>query len=147
MEMISEIMLAGTVLAVGGGVMHGIWKVRRARFEAQVEEMKKAIPLNLRDGLVRERMERMLEQYGITGDADIRDGRVLTPPDTDKLHPLLNKVLNAVSFGGRLRNPAASQVYIRDSMGDRFLPLADLDLDDLRDLAEIIRHYKARMAA
>lgn len=95
--------------------------------------------MDLSDPLARQRLQQVIEKYGIEGDADIRSGIVLPPVPLEQAQPLAIVLDNAAGMISRLRNPAASSLYVRDSINDRFMLLVDLDLDHLREAAQIMR--------
>lgn len=121
------------------------WLRQRAAVRARREEI--ATGLDLSDPIVRERLTVFLERNRITGSADIRDGKVLVPPSLDRMHPLLGVVNSATSILGRLKNPAACSLYIRDSVNDRFMLVPELDLEDLREISELLRAAVAERIA
>lgn len=89
--------------------------------------------------VTRARLARMLHKYAIVGSADIRDGRVYEPVSFERMHPLLQLIDNANNLRYHMRNPASCSLYIRDSVNDRFHLVPDIDLDDLREIAELLR--------
>ena len=91
----------------------------------------------------RARLTLFLTQAGIVGNAEIRDG-VVYPLHEERLHPLAIVLGNAAAFASRLKNPAASSLYIRDSVHDRFVLLSDLDLDHIREAAQVMRRVAAQ---
>lgn len=136
METISHIVVYGVVALAS--IICGVWTVRwlhqKFRAEAQPEE-----ELDLSSADTRARLKRMIDKYGITGSADIREGLVLEPIDLSAAEPLTIVLANATAFIGRLQNPAASSLYVRDSVNDRFMLLSDLDLDHLIDAHRIMQ--------
>ena len=118
------------------------WLDRRFRREA-VEE---PTTHDLSSPLTRARLTMFLENSGITGSAEIRDG-VVYPMHEERVHPLAIVLGNAAAFASRLKNPAASSLYIRDSVHDRFVLLADLDLDHIREAAQVMRRVAAEQGA
>lgn len=147
METISYIvagLVATVALALWIRYFHR-WLRQRAAVKARLEEI--AGGLDLADRSVRERLTTFLERNGIKGDADIRDGKVLVPVSLDRLHPLVVILTNAAAVTQRLKNPAACSLYVRDSVNDRFMLVPELDLDDLREVAELLRAAVAERIA
>lgn len=95
---------------------------------------------DLKDQATRQELTAFLQKQQVVGDADIRNGFVLAPVPPDNLEPLAIVLGNAAAFIARLRNPAASSLYVRDSVSDRFMLLGDLDLDHLVDAARVMQH-------
>lgn len=75
----------------------------------------------------------------VRGDFDYRDGQVYKPVPDELIHPVIANVNNAIAGLERTKNPAACSLYFRDSVSDRFMLLPDLDIDDLRDIRELLR--------
>lgn len=94
---------------------------------------------DLKDQATRQELTAFLQKQQVVGDADIRNGFVLAPVPPDNLEPLAIVLGNAAAFIARLRNPAASSLYVRDSVSDRFMLLGDLDLDHLVDAARVMQ--------
>lgn len=94
---------------------------------------------DLSDHATRQELTGFLQKQQVVGDADIRNGFVLAPVPPEKLEPLAIVLGNAAAFIARLRNPAASSLYVRDSTNDRFMLLGDLDLDHLVDAARVMQ--------
>ncbi len=94
---------------------------------------------DLADQATRQELTGFLQKQQVVGDADIRNGFVLAPVPPEKLEPLAIVLGNAAAFISRLRNPAASSLYVRDSVNDRFILLGDLDLDHLVDAARVMQ--------
>lgn len=94
---------------------------------------------DLADQGTRQELTGFLQKQQVVGDADIRNGFVLAPVPPEKLEPLAIVLGNAAAFISRLRNPAASSLYVRDSVNDRFILLGDLDLDHLVDAARVMQ--------
>lgn len=94
---------------------------------------------DLSDHATRQELTSFLQKQQVVGDADIRNGFVLAPVPPEKLEPLAIVLGNAAAFIARLRNPAASSLYVRDSVNDRFILLGDLDLDHLVDAARVVQ--------
>lgn len=139
METISYIvagLIAVLAMAIWIRTFHR-WMRHREAVRRKLEEI--AGGLDLADPAVRERLRTMLEAYNIGGSADIRDGKVYPPVPFDRMHPLLGLIDNANAALYRLKNPAACSLYVRDSMNDRFMLVPDLDLSDLREIAELLR--------
>jgi len=95
---------------------------------------------DLKDQATRQELTGFLQKQQVVGDADIRNGFVLAPVPPENLEPLAIVLGNAAAFIARLRNPAASSLYVRDSVSDRFMLLGDLDLDHLVDAARVMQH-------
>ena len=120
------------------------WRIQPLPVKPDGEE----VVLNaLSDPIFRERFKRLLENHNVVGDADIRDGKVYEPMSLDRMHPLLTVIDNANAALHRLKNPAACSLYIRDSVNDKFMLVPDLDLADLREIAELLRAAVAERAA
>lgn len=94
---------------------------------------------DLKDQATRQELTGFLQKQQVVGDADIRNGFVLAPVPPENLEPLAIVLGNAAAFIARLRNPAASSLYVRDSVSDRFMLLGDLDLDHLVDAARVMQ--------
>lgn len=94
---------------------------------------------DLKDQPTRQELTAFLQKQQVVGDADIRNGFVLAPVPPENLEPLAIVLGNAAAFIARLRNPAASSLYVRDSVSDRFMLLGDLDLDHLVDAARVMQ--------
>jgi len=94
---------------------------------------------DLKDQATRQELTGFLQKQQVVGDADIRNGFVLAPVPPENLEPLAIVLGNAAAFIARLRNPAASSLYVRDSVNDRFILLGDLDLDHLVDAARVMQ--------
>lgn len=94
---------------------------------------------DLKDQATRQELTDFLQKQQVVGDADIRNGFVLAPVPPENLEPLAIVLGNAAAFIARLRNPAASSLYVRDSVSDRFMLLGDLDLDHLVDAARVMQ--------
>lgn len=120
------------------------WRIQPLPEKPEVEE---AILRSLDNPIGRDYLRRALEMNNIVGDADIRDGKVLEPVSFDRMHPLLIVIDNANSALHRLKNPASCSLYIRDSVNDRFMLVPDLDLADLREIAELLRAAVAERKA
>jgi hypothetical protein len=95
-------------------------------------------PLNLIDPRTRKGLTDFLARHQIVGDADIRDGVVLSVVTVDRLHPVADRLRAAVRTLRHMRNPAASSLYLRDSMTDRFR-LIDLDVEDLEEAVRLLQ--------
>lgn len=128
-EIISYALVAVASIITGGHLVHFLHKYFRAHPEPE--------PCPLSDATVRNRLSLFMTRHKIYGDAQIIDG-VVHPVATINAHPLAMVFRNAVSHMDRMQNPAASSIYIRDSVNDRFLLLADLDVDHLRDAAMLL---------
>lgn len=135
-EMISHIIVYGVVALAS--IICGVWGFRWLRRKLRNDELE-AEDFDLGDPATRARLKRMIDKYGITGSADIRDGLVLEPIDLSAAEPLTIVFANATAFLGRLQNPAASSLYVRDSVNDRFMLLSDLDLDHLIDAHRVMQ--------
>ncbi len=120
------------------------WRIQPLPEKNEAEE---AILRSLDNPMGRDYLRRALELNNIVGDADIRDGKVLEPVSLDRMHPLLIVIDNANASLHRLKNPAACSLYIRDSVNDRFMLVPDLDLSDLREIAELLRAAVAERKA
>lgn len=138
MEMISFEMLVYVVVAVVASIIGVVgynrlhrWLRHRNAVEARLRD--------LAEHSSRQELTDALKKWRIVGDADIREGIVMAPVPADKLEPLAIVLGNAAAFIARLRNPAASSLYVRDSVNDRFILLADLDLDHLVDAARVMQ--------
>lgn len=114
------------------------WLDKRFRRQARVEPQTH----DLSSPITRARLTSFLDSAGITGSAEIRDA-VVYPMHEDRAHPLAIVFGNAAAFANRLKNPDACSLYIRDSVNDRFLLLADLDLDHIREAAQTLRRVAA----
>lgn len=137
MEMISTILIYGSVAltAIFAGVYGVRWIDRKMKGQVQAEERIR----RLSEESVRAELSGFLRKQMVVGDADIRDGIVFAPVPAERLEPLAVVLGNAAAFLSRLRNPAASSLYVRDSVNDRFMLLGDLDLDHLVDAARVMQ--------
>lgn len=138
MEIISWEMAIYTVVAVVSSLL-GVYAVRRLD---RWLKHRNAVQQRLRDlaeNETRQELTGFLRKWQVVGDADIRNGFVLAPVPPEKLEPLAVVLGNAAAFISRLRNPAASSLYVRDSVNDRFILLGDLDLDHLVDAARVMQ--------
>lgn len=133
------------LLSVVAGIF--VFRYIRWRIQPLPERDEDETGFDLADPVVRHRLQRMLAKYGIVGNADIREGQVYEPVSLDRMHPLLGVVNSATMVLQRLKNPAASSLYIRDSVNDRFMIVPELDLEDLREIAELLRAAVAERAA
>lgn len=138
MEIISLEMLVYVVVAVVASIIGVIafnrlhrWLRHRAAVEVRLRD--------LAEHAARQELTDALKKWRIVGDADIREGIVFAPVPPDRLEPLAIVLGNAAAFLSRLRNPAASSLYVRDSVNDRFILLADLDIDHLVDAARVMQ--------
>lgn len=138
MEIISWEMAIYPVVAVVSSLL-GVYGVRRLD---RWLKHRNAVQQRLRDLTeheTRQELTGFLRKWQVVGDADIRNGFVLAPVPPEKLEPLAVVLGNAAAFIARLRNPAASSLYVRDSVSDRFMLLGDLDLDHLVDAARVMQ--------
>lgn len=138
----TAIYIAVAVVAalVGVGVFRYIrWRIQPQPGFEETGEDPDELGFDLSDILVRHRLQRAIDKNHIVGSADIRDGKVYAPVPFERMHPLLGVIDNANAALHRLKNPAACSLYIRDSVNDRFMLVPDLDLDDLREIAELLR--------
>lgn len=135
MEMVSQIATAVAVLAFSGAA----FTFALVRSRRQVEQMAKNIPTDLAQHETRVQLTAFMQKHGVYGSADIRDGVVYPPVAPDRLEPLAVVLGNAAAMIGRLRNPAAASLYVRDSVNDKFMLLADLDIDHLLDAARVMQ--------
>lgn len=103
--------------------------------------------LDFGDPFVRERLQRMIDAHRLSGSVDIRDGKVYEPVSLDRMHPLLGLINGANMALQNLKNPAACSLYVRDSVNDRFMLVPELDLDDLREIGELLRAAVAERIA
>lgn len=138
MEMISWETLIYIAVAVVSSIIGVVlfrrldgWLRQRNAVEAQLRD--------LADHATRRELTEFLRQQQVIGDADIRNGIVFAPVPDDMVEPLAIVLGNAAAMIARLKNPAASSIYIRDSVNDRFLLLADLDIDHLLDAARVMQ--------
>ena len=111
---------------------------RQARQEPETHD--------LNNPITRARLTSFLASAGIGGSAEIRDGVVYLMHE-EQAHPLAIVFGNAAAFANRLKNPDACSLYIRDSVNDRFLLLSDLDLDHIREAAQMLRRVAAEKGA
>lgn len=133
MEIVSYGLVAVASVIVGFHTV--MWMHRKFREDEKAYE---AEMLSLTDAQVRARLSQFLVKNGITGSAEVREGLVLPLKEADA-HPLATVFGNAVEFANRLQNPAATPIYIRDSVQGRYLLLCDLDIDHIREAAEMLR--------
>lgn len=138
MEIISWEMAIYTVVAVVSSLL-GLYAVRRLDRWLKHRNAVEARLRDLADHGTRQELTGFLQKQQVIGDADIRNGFVLAPVPPEKLEPLAIVLGNAAAFIARLRNPAASSLYVRDSVNDRFILLGDLDLDHLVDAARVMQ--------
>jgi hypothetical protein len=131
-EIISYAITAVASIIVGFHMVR--WMDRMFRKEVQEEPTTH----DLDQPLTRARLTTLLAKARVTGSAEIRDG-VVYPMHEGRAHPLATVFGNAATFASRFQNPAASSLYIRDSVNDKFVLLADLDLDHIREAAQIMR--------
>lgn len=136
MEIISIETAVYIAVAAAASVL-GVIGFRRLGHHLQQEAEQEIRSLS--DRRVRSDLTNFLSKNNVVGDADIRSGVVLAPVPYDQLEPLAIVLGNAASFISRLKNPAASSIYVRDSVNDRFILLADLDLDHLVDAARVMQ--------
>ena len=122
------------------------WRIQPLPFE-QTGVDPDELGFDLDCPITRARLARMLVKYGIVGSADIRDGKVYAPVSFDRMHPLLGLINGANMALQNLKNPAACSLYVRDSVNDRFMLVPELDLDDLREIAELLRAAVAEKIA
>jgi hypothetical protein len=137
-----------------GVLVYGIARYIRWRIQqppkpgfAETGEDPDELGFDLSCPLTRHRMQRMILKYGIVGSADVRDGKVYEPVSFDRMHPLLGVIDRANGQLQRLKNPQSCSLYIRDSVNDRFMLVPDLDLSDLREIAELLRAAVAERIA
>jgi hypothetical protein len=138
MEMISLETAIYAIVAIVSSLI-GIYAVRRLD---RWLKHRAAVEVRLRDLAeqpTRQQLTGFLQKQQVVGDADIRNGFVLPPVPPEKLEPLAVVLGNAAAFIGRLRNPASCSLYVRDSVNDRFMLVADLDLDHLVDAARVMQ--------
>lgn len=138
MEIISWEMAIYTIVAVVSSLL-GLYAVRRLDRWLKHRNAVEARLRDLSDHATRQELTGFLQKQQVVGDADIRNGFVLAPVPPEKLEPLAIVLGNAAAFIARLRNPAASSLYVRDSTNDRFMLLGDLDLDHLVDAARVMQ--------
>ena len=117
----------------------GLYAVRRLDRWLKHRNAVEARLRDLAEHSTRQELTGFLQKQQVVGDADIRNGFVLAPVPPEKLEPLAIVLGNAAAFVARLRNPAASSLYVRDSVSDRFMLLGDLDLDHLVDAARVMQ--------
>jgi hypothetical protein len=139
MEIISWEMAIYTVVAVVSSLL-GLYAVRRLDRWLKHRNAVEARLRDLAEHPTRQELTGFLQKQQVVGDADIRNGFVLAPVPPEKLDPLAVVLGNAAAMIARLRNPAASSLYVRDSVNDRFMLLGDLDLDHLVDAARVMQH-------
>lgn len=94
---------------------------------------------DLTDYKVRDELTGFLRKQGVVGNADIRNGIVLSPITRDDVMPLATVLANAGSFMARLPNPAACSLYVRESQSGQMMLLSDLDLDHIVDAARVMQ--------
>lgn len=123
------------------------WRIQPLPERPEMSDEEQAILRSLANPVGREHLRKALEMNNIVGDADIRDGKVYEPMSLDRMHPLLTVIDNANAALHRFKNPAACSLYIRDSVNGKFMLVPDLDLADLREIAELLRAAVAERAA
>lgn len=138
MEIISWEMAIYTIVAVVSSLL-GLYAVRRLDRWLKHRNAVEARLRDLAEHPTRQELTGFLKKQQVVGDADIRNGFVLAPVPPEKLDPLAVVLGNAAAMIARLRNPAASSLYVRDSVSDRFMLLGDLDLDHLVDAARVMQ--------
>lgn len=89
--------------------------------------------------LNRTRLSSLLSRNYITGDANIREGKVYPVVDPVRVHPIMTLLEGAANRVARLPNPSASVIYMRDPETGRYEPLGSIDAEDFREIVELLR--------
>jgi len=129
MEMISYIVVGIASIIVGGHAL--LFLDRKLR---TIKPEVKTRPLT--DPEVRSELSGFLRKHMVHGDADIRDGVVVSPVSPDRLSPLALTLGRASALLTTMSNRESDALYVRD--GDRGYRLTGLDLSDVVEAASVI---------
>lgn len=120
-------------------VVRPLLGLRQRPMHERPEEERNLNALHVRRGL-----SDFLARHRIVGSADIRDGEVLPAVSVERLYPLAIRLDNAYSVLRRLPNPAASSLYVRDSVSDKFR-LLDLDVEDIGETVRLLQMVERQL--
>lgn len=88
--------LATAIIAV---TFIAVWAIRRWRCRVQNDEMVSDPTMDFGQPIIRLRLQRMIEAYGLTGSCNIRDGRVLPCPNQEGVSDLSKLLMTGYALG------------------------------------------------
>lgn len=131
------LLMLWTVLSIPVGLLLAKWF--QVRKKGEIVPAPVPVFRDLANPETRKSLELFLAKHGISGEADIRDCRVIPPVPPSSVEPLSVVLELAASRIDRMKNPNACSLYLRDSETDRWQVLDELSLIDLRHAARVIR--------